>query len=323
MENIILFLISLITALVSGYLIIPVLKRLKVGQNVSEYGPTEHQKKSGTPTMGGVIIQLACLVGILVMAVNKAIDIKLILVIITSLGFGLVGFVDDFIMLVLKRAEGLTPKQKIAFQILISILVLYLYKANYPNEFGRFFIPFINQSVDLGIFSYFIYIFVLIGTVNAVNLTDGLDGLVTSVSLPVLGFIYFITKNVASLNSFSLVFLGALLGFLVYNTNKASVFMGDTGSMTIGGMVAAYAMVTGTIFLLPIFGFIYFIETLSVIIQVASVKTRKKKVFLFTPIHHHYEYKGYNEQKIVTAFMVTSLIMSIMAFLLIGGKGWI
>lgn len=307
-------LFSLIVALVLGKIIIPILNRQSIGQNVSEYGPESHLKKQGTPTMGGIIIFLTLVIGVLVF---KLFSKEMIVTLVACFGFGIIGFIDDFLMLIMKRAEGLTPKQKMALQIILSIIVTYLIKTLLPANFAIYKIPFVGKEVKLELISYFLYPLVLVASANAVNLTDGLDGLVSSISLPVFVFLGFVSQQTTLLNEFSVIMLGSLLGFLAYNTNKASVFMGDTGSMTIGGAVGILSILTGYTLYLPIFGIIYVIEAGSVIIQVISYKTRnKKRVFLMTPIHHHFELKGFNEQKIVTNFTIVTVIAVLISILI-------
>lgn len=307
-------LFSLIVALVLGKIIIPILNRQSIGQNVSEYGPESHLKKQGTPTMGGIIIFLTLVIGVLVF---KLFSKEMIVTLVACFGFGIIGFIDDFLMLIMKRAEGLTPNQKMALQIILSIIVTYLIKTLLPANFAIYKIPFVGKEVKLELISYFLYPLVLVASANAVNLTDGLDGLVSSVSLPVFVFLGFVSQQTTLLNEFSVIMLGSLLGFLAYNTNKASVFMGDTGSMTIGGAVGILSILTGYTLYLPIFGIIYVIEAGSVIIQVISYKTRnKKRVFLMTPIHHHFELKGFNEQKIVTNFTIVTVIAVLISILI-------
>lgn len=324
-----LLLLSILISAVLGKIIIPVLKKQKVGQNIRDDGPESHLKKQGTPTMGGIIIALTVLIGFLILFLSGFISsvsdsklrLKIGFVLLSAFGFGGIGFVDDFMMLVMKRSMGLDEKQKIVMQFALSIILVYMLKQIYPETFSIFKIPFINKSVNLGISSYLIYFLLFLGTVNAVNLTDGLDGLLSSVTIPVLLLMVLISRQDLLVISFAIVLLGAILGFLFYNSNKASVFMGDTGSMFIGGAIAAMALLTETSLYLPIYGVIYVIEAGSVIIQVISYKTRnKKRVFLMSPIHHHYELKGFNEQKIVTAFANVSLMASLIALIFLRGR---
>lgn len=208
--------------------------------------------------------------------------------------------------------------QKIVFQIIISFILIYLASKVSIKPIGTFIIPFFNIEFNLGIFAYPILAFIMIGTVNATNITDGLDGLATSVTIPVFIALTIIAINMNSkISLFSVIFTGALIGFLVYNSNPAAVFMGDTGSMAIGGALVMACIIFNMSLYLIILGGVYVMETMSVIIQVISYKTRnKKRVFLMSPIHHHYELKGYKEQKIVTAFTTLSTVLSIITLLL-------
>lgn len=306
--------VAVLLSLLLGKIIIPILSKESIGQHISEYGPESHLSKKGTPTMGGVIIFLTI---VLSLAIFRLFSLEILIILLASLGFGLIGFWDDFLMLKEDRAEGLNPKQKLVLQVILSLAITFLLKAKMPGAFGRYIVPFSGKEVSLPGFSYFFYPFVLVATVNASNLTDGLDGLLSSVSLPIFLLLAYFSKEVALASDFALIFFGALIGFLAYNTNKASVFMGDTGSMTIGGAVAILSILTGRVFFLPIFGIIYVIEAGSVLLQVLSVKLRNgKRIFLMTPIHHGYEKKGYNEQKIVMAFTIVSLLASLVSVLI-------
>lgn len=307
-------LFSILISIGLGKVIIPVLKNKHIGQNIRDDGPKSHLTKAGTPTMGGVIIGLVLILGIIL---RFKFDLPLIIVALSTFSFGVVGFIDDYTKLIMKRSLGLTEKQKIIAQIIFSVFIVILLKRYLGESFSVLKVPFTTKSIDIGIFAYFLYPFVLIGTVNAVNLTDGLDGLVSSVTIPILPLIFILTPiSLISVRSFIIVLLGSILGFLVYNSNKASVFMGDTGSMILGGAIAGLALVTNTVLFLPIYGFVYVMEAGSVIIQVTSYKTRnKKRVFLMSPIHHHFELKGNNEQKIVTGFSVLSTICALIAYI--------
>ncbi|MDO5690652.1 MAG: phospho-N-acetylmuramoyl-pentapeptide-transferase [Tissierellia bacterium] len=307
-------LLSTILSTVLGRFTIPILKGFKIGQNIRDDGPKSHLSKQGTPTMGGVIILMTLVLG---MIAGLKFNLPILIVLLTTFGFGAVGFVDDYMKLIMKRSLGLTAMQKIVAQVLISVLVMLLYRYAAPESFSLLRIPFTKEYLDIGILAYPLYTVMLIGAVNAVNLTDGLDGLLSSVSIPVLAVLLLIVRAVTpELEHFVLVMMGGILGFLFYNSNKAAIFMGDTGSMAIGGAVAGLSMITQTTLYLPILGLIYVVEALSVIIQVISYKTRnKKRVFLMSPIHHHYELKGYNEQKIVTAFTLVSTCVALLTIL--------
>lgn len=298
-----------LTVIIAKYSI-PYLRKFKLGQNIRDDGPQSHLSKAGTPTMGGVFFVISIVVTSLVFGnISK----EIFAVFIGMIGFALIGFLDDFFKLIMKRSLGLTEKQKLIIQFVISILlIVYLEKVVGINLMQQR-IPFLKNSVNFGISIYPILIFVMLGTANATNLTDGLDGLSSSVSIPVfLGLGVISIVSYPSISIFSFVFMAGLMGFVMFNSYPARVFMGDTGSMALGGAIATICILNGITFYLPIIGFIYMIEALSVIIQVISYKTRnKKRVFLMSPIHHHYELKGYKEPQIVTAFAVISAIATI------------
>lgn len=315
MENI--YLITLISIFLSmglGKIFIPMLKKKKIGQNIREVGPQSHMSKAGTPTMGGIIFIITALIMSLVILPK---NLETAILIISMLGFGAIGFIDDFRKLVLRQSEGLNPKQKLILQFVLAGLITFLSYINDKESITRLLIPFTDFYLPVSILGFPIMIFIIVGTSNATNLTDGLDGLLVSVSLPVfisLALIASTTEN----KLFAIIMLGALLGFLIYNSNPASVFMGDIGSMAIGGAIVALAINLKIPIYLVIFGGVYMIETLSVIIQVLSYRHRnKKRVFLMTPIHHHFELKGYKEQKIVTGFMVVSVILCMISLVAI------
>lgn len=315
MENI--YLITIISIFLSmglGKIFIPMLKKKKIGQNIREVGPQSHMSKAGTPTMGGIIFIITALIMSLIILPK---NVETAILIISMLGFGAIGFIDDFRKLVLRQSEGLNPKQKLILQFVLAGFITVLSYINDKESITRLLIPFTDFYLPVSIVGFPIMIFIIVGTSNATNLTDGLDGLLVSVSLPVfisLALIASTTEN----KLFAIIMLGALLGFLIYNSNPASVFMGDTGSMAIGGAVVALAINLKIPIYLVIFGGVYMIETLSVIIQVLSYRHRnKKRVFLMTPIHHHFELKGYKEQKIVTGFMVVSVILCMISLVAI------
>lgn len=311
MENIYLItLISIFTSCGLGKIIIPMLEKKKIGQNIRKVGPQSHLSKEGTPTMGGVIFIIAALVMSLIF-LPKTIETAIL--IISMLGFGAIGFIDDFRKLVLHQSEGLKPKQKLVLQFLLATLITVLAFVNDKESITRLLIPFTNYYLPVSILGFPIMIFIIVGTSNATNLTDGLDGLLVSVSLPVFISLAIIASSLEN-KLFAIIMLGALLGFLIYNSNPASVFMGDTGSMAIGGAIVALAINLKIPIYLVIFGGVYVMETLSVIIQVLSYRHRnKKRVFLMTPIHHHFELKGFKEQKIVAGFMVLSAILCLIS----------
>ena len=304
-------LISMLISIAIGKYIIKILVRAKIGQSIRDDGPKAHLLKQGTPTMGGIIFIISTLITLFIF---RGYSHENILIIVSMLGFGLVGFVDDFFKLVMKRSLGLTEIQKIIFQIIMSFGLIYLASKVSARPISMIKIPFTTKELNLGILTYPILTFIMIGTVNATNITDGLDGLATSVSIPVFMSLAIIgVLKDSSMAVFSTIFVGSLIGFLIYNSNPASVFMGDTGSMAIGGALVMMALILNAPLYLVILGGVYVIETMSVIIQVISYKTRnKKRVFLMSPIHHHYELKGYKEPKIVAAFTALSIVFSIL-----------
>lgn len=306
MNKYLLIIISILVSLGLGLLILPILKRRKIGQNIRDVGPKSHYSKAGTPTMGGIIFMIATLILSLVFL---DFNLQNAILIISMLGFGAIGFIDDFRKLVLKQSEGLSPKGKLVLQFALAVIITVMAFINDRDSIELFRIPFTSFDLKLGILGIPLMIFIIVGTTNATNLTDGLDGLLASVSVPVFITLAIIGKDTDS-ELFSYIMMGTLLGFLFFNSNPASVFMGDTGSMAIGGAVVALSIVLRIPIYLIIFGGIYVMETLSVIIQVLSYRHRnKKRVFLMTPIHHHFELKGYKEAKIVVSFTVVSVIL--------------
>lgn len=301
--------IGVIISLILGPIIIPELKKLKIGQTIRTDGPQSHLKKSGTPTMGGIIFILSTIITMLILGID---DNKGFICLLSFIGFGLIGFIDDYLIVIKKDNEGLTPSQKFIAQIVVSVIVMFLVLKN--PKYKDLYIPFLgNKTVNFGVFSYPIILFIILGTVNSVNLTDGLDGLASSVS--VVGLIAFSIisafRNVDIVAKFAMALAGGLLGFLRYNKFPAKVFMGDVGSLAIGGAFAAIALTTQTSLYLPFIGFIFVIETLSVIIQVASFKLTGKRVLLMSPLHHHFEAIGWSEVKIVRVFYFITAIISV------------
>lgn len=307
-------LISIISSIALGYAIIPILKNMKVGQNIRKEGPKSHYQKAGTPTMGGIIFIIAAF---LITLIFVPFDLSTLILLLSTIGFGAIGFVDDFRKLVLKQSEGLKPKEKIILQFSLALIITILTFVYNKESVTMMTIPFSNYQLPVSFLGFPILIFIIVGTTNAVNLTDGLDGLAASVSIPVFLSLFLLTSKDTS-RMFSVIMFGVLLGFLFFNSNPASVFMGDTGSMAIGGAVVALAIIEKIPIYLVIFGGVYVVETLSVIIQVYSYKHRnKKRVFLMTPIHHHFELKGYKEPKIVTAFTIVSVVLCLITLVAI------
>ena len=275
--------VAALVVLAVGPFLIPELHKLKFGQSIREEGPKSHQAKSGTPTMGGIMIVGGITIATLIFA---DFTIEIALALFVMLGHFVLGFLDDYIKVVLKRNLGLKAKQKLLGQFIIALIVTYI-GINYTGLTQDVWIPFLGKSYDIGWFYYVLVIGVLIGTTNAVNLTDGLDGLASgAMAVASLGFVavclYF---NKTDLAIYSFACFGACVAFLKFNYHPAKVFMGDTGSLALGGVLAGLGILTKTELLLIILGGLFVIETLSVIIQVTSFKTRGKRVFLMSPIH--------------------------------------
>ncbi|SDB87560.1 Phospho-N-acetylmuramoyl-pentapeptide-transferase [Pelagirhabdus alkalitolerans] len=309
----------LITVLASP-VFIPFLKRLKFGQSIREEGPKSHMKKTGTPTMGGVMIILSIVIVSLFMMVRYSTDrfsIDMLLLLLVLVGYGVLGFLDDFIKVVLKRNLGLTSKQKLIGQLLIAVIFYLLMLIQGVNT--TITLPATSLAVDLSLFYPLLVILMIVGTSNAVNLTDGLDGLVSGIALFAF-FAFGLLATIVSSNMevaiFSFSVVGALLGFLMFNAHPAKVFMGDTGSLALGAALSAVAIILKLEVLLVIIGGVFVIETLSVMIQVVSYKLRGKRVFLMSPIHHHFELKGWSEWRVVTTFWAMGLILAVIGFLL-------
>ena len=299
--------ISLVVGLVIGHYMIPILTKVKFGQEIRQDGPEAHLKKRGTPTMGGILFFFTTSVGMLVGGKS---DYSVWFLLLAAFAFGATGLLDDALKLVKKRSEGLTPKQKIFFQIITSV-VLVFFATKVVGLGTSIWIPIFNSSIDLGILYYPLIVFIMVGTTNACNLTDGIDGLLSSVSLIVFSgyFIisYLLNYEVAMI--FSLTMIGGLFAFLFYNFNPAKVFMGDTGSLALGGFVVAMAIQTETALYIPFFAFVYFMEVLSVIIQVGYFKmTHGKRIFKMAPIHHHFELLGWSETRVVTIFSIITIL---------------
>lgn len=318
-------LLSFVITIITSLAIIPILKKLKVGQMERTEGPQSHLGKQGTPTMGGIIMILVItvLTGFLCYDYIKdnqsSVAKNLIPIAAVSIGFGLVGFIDDFKKLVLKNTEGLKPLYKMIGLLIFSVaFVLYITKV--LNIGTETYIPFIKTYFTLPVWLYIPFaILVLLGTSNAVNLTDGIDGLATSVTaliltcLTVIGIIFSIKEIVV----FGSITIGTCLGFLLFNLNPAKIFMGDTGSLMLGGAVAGMALYLKMPLLLLIIALVPVIETLSVMIQVRYFKKTGNRIFKMTPIHHHFELSGWNENKIVSIFSIITLMLSVVGLLAI------
>ena len=318
-------LLSFVITIITSLAIIQILKKLKVGQMERTEGPQSHLGKQGTPTMGGIIMILVItvLTGFLCYDYIKdnqsSVAKNLIPIAAVSIGFGLVGFIDDFKKLVLKNTEGLKPLYKMIGLLIFSVaFVLYITKV--LNIGTETYIPFIKTYFTLPVWLYIPFaILVLLGTSNAVNLTDGIDGLATSVTaliltcLTVIGIIF----NIKEIVVFGSITIGTCLGFLLFNLNPAKIFMGDTGSLMLGGAVAGMALYLKMPLLLLIIALVPVIETLSVMIQVRYFKKTGNRIFKMTPIHHHFELSGWNENKIVSIFSIITLMLSVVGLLAI------
>ncbi|PRR78751.1 Phospho-N-acetylmuramoyl-pentapeptide-transferase [Clostridium liquoris] len=307
-------LVAFFLSILGGPLLIPILHKLKFGQNIREEGPRSHQKKAGTPTMGGIIFILASLISMMIL-VKKPSD-EAMFALYAFIAFGFIGFIDDFLKIVHKKNLGLRAYQKMILLIIVSFAFAY-YAANNPDIGTSIIIPFTGKSFDLGkLYIPFIIIY-FSATTNAVNLTDGLDGLATSITILVMTFFAIVSYIMGhyTLSVFCAVLSGSLLGFLRYNAFPAQVFMGDTGSLALGGAVAAVAMILKLPLLVIIVGGIYVIETLSVILQVASFKLTGKRIFKMAPLHHHFELSGWHETKVVSVFSIITVILCMIAFL--------
>ncbi len=309
------FLIAVVIAagfvLITGPFFIPELHKLKFGQSIREEGPKSHQAKSGTPTMGGIMIILGITIGTLVAA---PLSTEILLALFIMLGHFVLGFMDDYIKVVKKRNLGLKAKQKMLGQILIAVVTMVIGTQSLGID-TSVWVPVLNISVNIGIGYYFLLLFVMVGTSNAVNLTDGLDGLASgTVAIAASAYaVVCLTMGHPDLAIFCAAIVAACVAFLRFNAHPAKVFMGDTGSLALGGAMAAVGILTHTEVLLAIIGFVFVCEALSVIIQVTSFKTTGKRVFRMSPIHHHFELGGWSEWKVVFVFWTVGLIASIIA----------
>lgn len=304
-------------SIISGFLIIPLLKRMKFGQSIREEGPKTHQLKAGTPTMGGLIFIISIIVSTLALSyIYDVMTTQTVVLLIVFVGFGIIGFVDDFIIVVLKRNLGLTSLQKLIGQILVAIGAFYLIKQS-PFE-TAVTIPFLDFKIELGVLYVVFLVFWLVGFSNAVNITDGLDGLVagtSSIAFAAFG-IFALSYGKDDIAIFAFIVTGAMLGFLLFNMKPAKTFMGDTGSLALGGALAMVSVLINQELLLLVIGIVYVVETLSVIIQVISFKLTGKRIFKMSPIHHHFELSGWSEWKIVLVFWSVALIAAVVPVLL-------
>ena len=314
-----------ITAIL-GFFIIPVSKRLKFGQIIKDIGPVWHKSKQGTPIVGGFMFITGILAAVIAFAIVVAVsgtnsDVaheysRLAGGVFVALAFGFIGFMDDYIKVVKKRNLGLTARQKMAMQLLAGSAFLVIEYLS-GNQGTTFILPFVNFQLDFGFFYWPIALIFITGIVNAVNLTDGVDGLAGSVTF-IVSIALMLCSRLVELNGFaalSAALAGGCLGFLVWNMHPAKVMMGETGSMFLGGIICAIAFGIGYPLLLLPMGIIYICEMFSVIIQVISFKTTGKRVFKMSPIHHHYEMSGWSEVKIVSVFSLITIVFSLLAIL--------
>lgn len=300
--------VSFVIAIIAGPLMIPILRKLKFGQQIRTDGPQAHLKKAGTPTMGGTIILLALSISYIRFSDHHTLAFYVLL--IACLGYGLIGFLDDYIKIVFKRSLGLTAKQKLIGQFIVAVIVcILLVQMGHPTYLV---FPLIDVVWELGWLYYPFVILLMMGISNAVNFTDGLDGLLSGTGAIAFGSFAVIALMMTEVESavFSAAMIGAVLGFLVFNAHPAKVFMGDTGSLAIGGALAAVAILLKSEVLLFLIGGVFIIEILSVIIQVISFKTTGKRVFRMSPIHHHFELVGWSEWRVVITFWVCALVFA-------------
>ena len=308
-------LLSLLLSFVLGLIVIPILRKIKAGQPILKY-VKEHADKNGTPTMGGLFFITSA---IIVFAVLGGFSERIATVsAVIGLAYMAVGFLDDFIKIKLKHNEGLKAYQKVGFQIIIaSIAGIFSFK----NGITEFYIPFTAKSIDFGVFTIPFVAFIFIAITNSVNLTDGIDGLAGSVSVVYLIFIVALINvqagiiNYGQVELLSVCLIGATLGFLIFNQSKAKVFMGDTGSLSLGGFIGAISIFTSNSMFIPVIGIMFVLSSISVIIQVIYYKKTKKRVFLMAPLHHHFQLKGRTETQITYCYTLITALMGMLSLI--------
>ena len=304
--------IGFLFATVLGLIIIPILRRKHLSQNISSYVGNLHEKKSGTPTFGGLIFIIPTVITMIMLIITNKVELttNLLIVMFTFIMHAFIGFLDDYISFKKHRNEGLSTIQKLLLQIFVAIVFFYLYLRS--GGILAFHSAFLGIYIEMGWFYGLFILFVLVGASNAVNLTDGLDGLAGGLS--VIAFIAFslisIVVGYEELGIFTFVLVGSLLGFLIYNTHPAKIFMGDTGSLSLGAVMASIAIITHRELTLLVVAGVFIVETLSVILQVVWMYLFHKKLFLMTPLHHHFEKLGWQEQDIVKLFWVIGLLLT-------------
>ena len=301
-----------------GPLCIPLLHRLKFGQVVREEGPAAHKAKTGTPTMGGLMILSGICAGVAVFYASSA---AAWLMLFVTLACGALGFVDDYIKVVLKRNLGLRAKEKLLGQILIAAAFSWII-TRYMGRGTELWIPGLDVHWDLGLLFHFLVFIIIVGTTNAVNLTDGLDGLAAGTTVVAAGIYAVVAWSLGQpdVAGFFTVVSGASLGFLVFNRHPARIFMGDTGSLALGGALASGAVLTRTELLLPVIGAVYVAEALSDILQVASFQTTGRRIFRMSPLHHHFELGGWPETRVVRMFWIAGIISGLIGLWIISGS---
>lgn len=320
-KSILALMIGFIISTIMGYFMIPLLRKLNIGQRISVFVGSNHQKKNGIPTMGGLIFIVPTFITIMIMYFTDKININsnLVIILFVFLAYALMGFIDDFMKVKKNQNEGLTEIQKLFGQVLIAIIFFYIYMKSGSEPL--LWIHAINLKIDVGWLYGFLILFILVGSSNAVNITDGLDGLAGGLSFIaalILGVITWATTWLAGYEDiaiFCFILAGCILGFLVFNTHPAKVFMGDTGSLALGGVLASIAILTRHEITFGVIMGVFVIETLSVIIQVFSIRVFKKKVFLMAPLHHNFEKMGWKEQDIVKLFWICGLILGTAALI--------
>lgn len=303
--------VSALVVLLSGPFVIPELRKLKFGQSIREEGPKSHRAKSGTPTMGGLMLLAAITAGTLAAAGAEP---GVLLALFVTLGHGAIGFVDDYIKVVKRRNLGLRPRQKLAAQVVMAAVVVF-FGARFLGVTTELWLPVLSRTVDLGAAYYVLVFLVLVGTTNAVNLTDGLDGLAAGTVTAAAAAYALVCLHFgkAALACFCVSTAAASAAFLRFNAHPARVFMGDTGSLALGGALAAAALLTETELLLVLIGGVFVLEALSVIIQVVSFQTTGRRVFRMSPVHHHFELLGWPETKVVRVFWLAGVVFGALA----------
>lgn len=320
-KSLFVLMIGFLLATAFGLILIPLLKKIKAGQRINVY-VENHQRKSGTPTMGGLIFIIPTIITVVILILTNKIEfsVNLLIVLFVFISYSLIGFLDDYLSIKQNQNKGLTQIQKLILQFIVALIFYILYR-KYTNASSVLEITILHIKWNLDWFYGVFILLLLVGSSNAVNLTDGLDGLaggLSAIAFLAFGLIswgsYWI-EGYQDMGIFCFVLVGSIMGFLVYNTNPAKVFMGDTGSLTLGATLATIAILTNHELSLAVIGGIFVIETLSVIIQITSVIFFKKKVFLMTPIHHHFERLGWRESDIVKMFWIAGFILCLLALI--------